>query len=397
MRIFRSALGIALGHPIYLVMYVLFLGAIGCFISGSTSYVDEGGTTYERAQAEVAVVDRDGSVLSAGLAAHLAGTQDLVDVADEEVALQDALAKGLVDVVIIVPEGYGDELLEAARNGEELPELAVSYGGYTQTAALAEEDALRWATLAAAAAALEPEASAAQVADRAADAAAEQTSVEVADLGISRGAAYPLQMQLSFSTYSITCSIVVCAGLVLSRFGEPRLKSRTLAAPVRPGRLSAGVLGACAVLTLGVWAANAVIAILATGVLAAGVSLANVGLALAAVLAYALVPLAAAFFLTQLGLRESALNAVGNIVGMVMSFMGGAWVPVEMLGDTMQHLARCTPTFWTNEAVAAALSAPSITSEVLAQVGMGVGVTALFAAALLAMGFATGNVRRRAA
>lgn len=397
MRIFRSALGIALGHPIYLVMYVLFLGAIGCFISGSTSYVDESGIAYGRARAAMAVIDRDGSTLSAGLAAYLAGTQDLVDVSDEELALQDALAKGLVDVVIIVPEGYEDKLLEAARNGGELPELTVSYGGYTQTAALAEEDALRWPTLAAAAAALEPKASAAQVADRATGAAAERASVEVADLGISRGAAYPLQMQLSFSTYSITCSIVVCAGLVLSRFGEPRLKSRMRAAPVRPGRLSAGALGACAVLTLGVWAANAVIAILATGVLAADVSLANVGLALAAVLAYALVALAAAFFLTQLGLGESALNAVGNIVGMAMSFMGGAWVPVEMLGDTMRHLARCTPTFWTNAAVTAALSAPSITPEVLAQVGMGVGVTALFATALLAMGLATGNVRRHAA
>lgn len=397
MRIFRSALGIALGHPIYLVMYVLFLGVIGCFISGSTSYVDDGGATYERARAAVAVIDRDGSALSADLTEHLSWTQDLVDVADEELALQDALAKSLVDMVIIIPKGYGDELLEAARSGEELPELAVSYGGYTQAAALAEEDALRWASLAAAAAALEPEASAAQVADRATSAAGERANVAVADLGISRGAAYPLKMQLSFSTYSITCSIVVCAGLVLSRFGEPSLKSRMLVAPVRPGRLSAGVLGACAVLTLGVWAANAVIAVLATGVLMAGVSLVNVALALAAVLAYALVPLAAAFFLAQLGLRESALNAVGNIVGMVMSFMGGAWVPVEMLGDTMQHLARCAPTFWTNEAVTVVLSAPSITPEVLAQVGMGVGVTALFAAALLAMGFAAGNVRRRAA
>ena len=44
-------------------------------------------------------------------------------------------------------------------------------------------------------------------------------------------------------------------------------------------------------------------------------------------LVFALVPLALAFALAQLRMSEEGLNALGNIGGMLMSFLGGAWVP----------------------------------------------------------------------
>lgn len=50
MRIFRTALSIVLRHPIYLGVYVLFLSAIGSFITGSAVYVDEAAETYEPAR-----------------------------------------------------------------------------------------------------------------------------------------------------------------------------------------------------------------------------------------------------------------------------------------------------------------------------------------------------------
>ena len=90
---------------------------------------------------------------------------------------------------------------------------------------------------------------------------------------------------------------------------------------------------------------------------------------------------------------EEGLNALGNIGGLIMSFLGGAWVPIALLGDAVQTAARFSPAFWTNEAVASLLSAPQLTADVLAEAGCGMGITALFAVAFAAIGLAAARSR----
>ena len=47
-------------------------------------------------------------------------------------------------------------------------------------------------------------------------------------------------------------------------------------------------------------------------------------LALAATFALACTPLAVGFTLSSLGAREELLNGVGNLLGLLMTFLGGA-------------------------------------------------------------------------
>lgn len=393
MRIFRTALSIVLRHPIYLGVYVLFLSAIGSFITGSAVYVDEAAETYEPARASIAVVDRDDSELSRALRDHLAIQNDVVDVSDESFALQDALATSQANVAVVVPEGFGDALLDAARAGGDLPSIEVAYGGYTQAAALAEQQALRWVSLAGAAAALEPDADMGAVVDLVADASGVRADIQVEAGEVSYGAAYPFQSYLSFTTYTLMCSVIVCVGLVFSKMSAPDLRSRMLGSPARPRRVSMHVFLACLVLTVAVWVVASAVGLLSGGLRIAVVAPAQVALALASMLVFALVPLSLAFTLAQLGVTEDGLNALGNIGGMVMSFLGGAWVPLSLMGSEVQATARFSPAFWTNEAVSAALTTPVFTADVLARVGCGMGVTALFAAAIASIGLAATRKR----
>lgn len=396
MRICKSVFGIALAHPIYLGVYVVFLSLLGIFLTGGSTYVDTAGTTYVAEPANLAVVDRDGSALSQALKAYLADMHNVADVADDEFALQDALATNTVDAVAIVPEGFGSDCLAAARAGEELPKVEIAYGGYTQASALAEQQAVQWVRLAGAAAALEPEAGVSRVAELAAAATAERADTEVIEVSSSRGPSYPLGAYLSFSTYTIVCSIVVCVGLVLTKMSEQDVRRRMLVSPTRPWRLSAGVLVACLALVLCIWALTSAVGVISSGALANGVGAVQIALALGAMLAFSLVPLAFAFVLSQLGFREEGLNALGNLGGMVSSFLGGAWVPIALLGDAVQTAALFSPAYWTNDAVTAALTSPSITEELLLRMGTDVGVTLLFAVAFTAVGLALGRARPRA-
>ena len=395
MRLGRSALSIALAHPIYIAVYVVFLSFLGVMLTLGTSHTDDAGEAYEPERARIAVIDRDETALSFAFAGYLERTQEAVDVPDTASDLQGALATNLVDAVLVIPEDFESALLDAARLGGTLPSFQISFGGYAQASALAEQDAARWVALAGAAAALDPAADAEEVAHLAEAAAKSRAETDVADLALSNGPAYPLQAYLAFSTYTITCSVVVCAGLVFSRIGERRFRSRVLASPIRPRRLGLETLAACAVLTVGVWAVTGIVGVVASGAAFAGVSAAQIALALAAMAVFSLVPLSLAFLLAQLGFGENALNALGNLGGMVMAFLGGAWVPIAILGDAVQAAARFVPTYWTLDAVSAALSSPALSLETAARIGTDMGVTALFAIVVCAVAIAISSVRKR--
>lgn len=398
MSTFRTALRVVAAHPIYLALYVVMLSLMGVLVLGdidAAASADAG--SYETYPARAAVVDRDGSALSGALAAWAGETYDLVEVADDTQALQDALATGAADCVLVLPAGFEADLLARARAGEDLAALEAAYGTDVQAGALAASAASRWVALAASAAALEPGADGEKVAELAAGAAEARAEVAVEASAQASGGTDRLVTYLNFSTYSLTSSIVVVAGCTLASFGRAELRRRNAAGPVPPLRLAAGALLACAVLALAVWAWTCGVALASCGGSLAGVDPALVAASLALVLVLALVPLALAFLLAQVGLDEDAINAVGNIGAMVMSFLGGAWVPLSMLPEAVRAAGRFVPAYWVSDAVTTLLHADALGPSELAVVGRAAGIVALFAVAIFALGAALGRSRRRVA
>lgn len=394
MSIFRNVLRIARRHPFYLAIYVVVMsiGCVGLGMSmGSSAPVTD--TAWQPYEANVVVVDRDDSPLSTALVENLGQTYVLVDVADDEFALQDALATGTADCVLIIPADFGDQALAAARDGRDLPKLSCAYGYKPRAGALVSQAASHWVSLAAGAAALMPDATADQLARMADAADAQRATVTLAASEATGEAITPLMGYLNFSMYMITCSIVVCCGLALSAFGRDEVRARNAASPVASLRLSLSQVAGCVVLAGLVWAWTCGVGLVAFSDATASVGTGQLALAFAALGAYALVPLAIAFLLAQLHLREEGINAVGNIAGLVMSFLGGSWVPLALTSQTVQAAARLTPTFWATDAITRVLEAPGLTDGLAAQVAGNVGIVVLFAVALVAVGLAVGRAR----
>lgn len=392
----RTALRVVARHPVYLAIYVVFLTAMGVLVAlQARGQAARPGDAYEPYGARVAVVDRDGSALSGALAAWAGESLGLVEVADEPAALQDALATGAVDCVIVVPEGFESRLLETAREGHDPDPLEVAYGTDVQAGALAASAASRWLSLVAASAALQPDASPGRLASLVSEVQGSGAEVGVAQApGADEGWLTALKTYLAFSTYTLTSSIIVVAGVSLSAFNRQETRRRLAAAPLSPARRSLGVLGACLALVTCVWAWVSAVGLAVTGPDLASLDPALAALALLALLPFGLVPLSVAFLLSQLGLGEEAINACGNLGAMVMSFLGGAWVPIELLGEPVQVAARLSPTFWVNEALEAVLGSGAASAGLLAEVACDLSVVLLFAAAFLAVGLALGRARR---
>ncbi len=397
MSTFKAALRVAAAHPLYIIIYTVVVSLMGAFIAQMVGAVPgtSAGEVYEPYAASVAVVDRDGSALSRSFARYLGERYELADVADDADEQQDAVATGRADCIFFIPKGFGADLLAAARSGSEFPQAEEAYGVSTQASALVGSDAAHWVSLAGSAAALEPQADAERVielTETSADAAAD---VRIHATAGKSSAADQLSVFLRFESYAITSSVIVCVGLVLSALSEPDVRRRLEAGPQTPRSRAGGMLVSCLVLTLGVCVVSAAVGLIALHDAVASLVAWQVVLAFCANLVFGLVPLAIAFLCSGLGAREEVLNACGNILGMVMSFMGGAWVPLSFMGATVVTAAHFFPTFWTNDAIVAVLSASAPTGSVLATYLTDVGITALFAIAIAAVALALSRNRQR--
>lgn len=396
MSTFRSALRVAWRHPVYLVTYLAVVSLMGVLVGRLVaSQVAATPSSYEPVRASVAVVDEDGSDLSRAFVAWSAKRFDLVET-DSSQDVQDALARGLVDCVVVLPQGFGQELLDAARTTDELPSVQATYGTNVQTGVLAAQEASQWVSLAGSAAALETGADAERVGELASQSMAQRADVatiQAADDNQAKATA-GATAYFNFSAYPIISSVVVGAGLVLSVFSEPEVRRRQACAPDSPARLNASLLGGCLVLAMGAWAWTSVLGLAVFAQELAAVPASNLALLLLAQLAVSLTPLTLAFLLSQLGLREEGLNAAGNIAGMVLTFLGGAWVPLSLMGESVRTAAHFVPTYWTSDAVTMLLGGGALTTADLARVGTDIGVTVLFAAAIASLGLAISRVRR---
>ncbi len=383
MSTFKTALRMALAHPFYLLIYTVFISLMGVFIAASVSWNSSQLTEYKPYDANVIVVDRDGSDLSLALTKHLGSRFDLVTgVGDDTYDLADALsksnsAKGSADCVFFIPEGFEDDLVAAARAGESLPKLDVTYGAGTMAAAL------------------EPAASNGDVAKAAEHAATERAEVEIEQVKVDSTAAATLESYFNFGAYAIISSVIVSVGLVFSGMNEPERVRRMEAGPVSERQRSLAVFAAAAVLTVCIWFVSSMMGVVGFAGAVAEVGVGRVCLALSATFALACTPLAVGFALSSLGAREELLNGVGNLLGMLMTFLGGAWMPLSLMGSAVQTVAHFVPTYWVNDAIGKAL-ASDLTSTVLGDIACDLGVTVLFAAAIAAVGLALSRAKSRA-
>ena len=115
----------------------------------------------------------------------------------------------------------------------------------------------------------------------------------------------------------------------------------------------------------------------------------------AALGAYMLVAISIGFLMGQLGLGQNAANAVANIGGLAMSFLAGAWVPIEWLPDAVARAARLTPGYWADQAISGAYDATSMSASIIRPLLVDSGICALFAVAILSVAMAVGRTRAR--
>lgn len=81
---------------------------------------------------------------------------------------------------------------------------------------------------------------------------------------------------------------------------------------------------------------------------------------------------------------------------MVVAFLGGTWVPLDNMSDTVTAVARFTPGYWAVSGMQELVRATSVSPDLVCTVLLDAGIVALFALAIATAGLAVGRAQRAA-
>ena len=371
MSIFRTALRIVAAHRAYVLVYLILLSMLGLFM-GLANGVSNSETVTDP-KPVVAVVDRDGSQLSHAVADYLSTVGEMTEIDDSARALQDAAAE----------DRFQHDFEEAVASGTDAPSLdsVVSYRSgaamlmNTRTASFLGQVYTYLGTTA-----HDVEEAVTLADDTMADRA--ETELIPAD---TTPLSNSLTIYLQFSTYPLS--------MFMDKLNRRAIRGRTLGSPVPSFSRSTQIFSACLLIGLIGWFWICLLGLAVFGGDMEASSWPLLVVAGAAMLAYALCAVAIGFLLGQAGLKDNAVNAVANIFGMVLSFLGGAWISLEFMPDAVVKIAHFTPSYWTNSMITGAAHADSASMQTIAPLMGDCGIALLFALAIFLVAVAIGRAR----
>lgn len=273
MNVFKLALKVAARHWNYLLIYMVALGAMSLLGSGAIEVAPQG--EFKADSPKVAVIDRDGTDVSAALSAFALKDAEEVHVDDSTFGLQDASAKDLASYVLIIPEGFQGDLLAAARTGGDAPELQTVISYQSARGSLVDQRVRGFAQSLYGFAASDATASAADVARSADKACANETPVGFLAVD-SQGLSAKYVNYAAFSAYALFAASSIFIAVGLSSLRRGALRRRLVLGPVPSGRYGLQVGLACALFSVAIWAVIAAAGLVAFNPLGQGAPLAAV-------------------------------------------------------------------------------------------------------------------------
>ena len=391
MSTFKTCVRVVAAHRLYILIYLVLLSVFGLLTGMARSEDDSSQVT--TATASVAVIDRDDSTISRGVKDYVESVGKVQPLEDSTQAIQDATAQNRVNYVLIIPAGYGQRLQQATRQGIEPPRMDTVIGYESASGALMN---------------VRTDSYTGQVADYLATLTDDPTrAVALAEETMSHSApaeritqdtaplSHSFFVYTRFSLYPLMAFAIVTISTLMTALGRRAVRSRLDAAPVSGGARNLGLLGAC--LVVGVvgwlWILGLGVAVFGAGSVTTSAPL--LGVVGAALGSYMLVAVSLGFLMGQFGLGQNAANAVANIGGMALSFLAGAWVPIEWMPDAVARTARLTPGYWADQAISGAYNATSMSADVIRPLLVDCGICTLFAVAVLSVAMAVGRTRAR--
>lgn len=335
MTVFRGYLLIIKRNVWSIMMYIAIFVGIAVMIQASyqNSSINQGFTTYKL---NMAVIDRDGGVLADAVRTLMDREQHLVDLADDQQVIQDELFYNNVEYVLVIPEGAEEKLArgEMALQSISAPNSIASYYAQAQADAFLNQVKV----------CLECGFPMEEACRMVLAAAGETADVRLMDVNGNAGIREGYNYYFLYMPYAFLGATVMTMGIVIMEIKKRDIRRRMQSSAVPFFRQNLAAVSSFALVGLAIWA----VCILLGSLLYQGgiFKSPNAGLYLLNSLCCMLVSLSLGYLTGMVAGGPNSLSGFSNVVTLGLCFLGGIFVPLEMLGDGVRRVSQILPTYW---------------------------------------------------
>ena len=364
------------------IMYILIFTGIASAVAGQK--LDDDSLKYKSSSLKISIVDEDNTASSKSLFDALSLENELVELADyEESTIQDELYNRNVSNVIIIPKGFEASLIAGNNDNPvkvyNLPGtmmgsiITSTINNYVKTFAAYIQSGF----------------SVSDAIGGTNESLEEAADVEV--LANDDALLEKLCMYLQYIAYVFIAIAAVSVAPIIQIINKHDIRSRINCSSYKITSFN-----------LSIFAAITSVGLLICGVFTA-ITYINIGdivftkeglLYILNMIVFMCVAMSLAFLIGTITTTLNVISMLANVIGLGCSFLGGIFVPIELLSDTVLKIAHFLPSYWYVITGKTILTLGE--DGKVADVAKDMGIQLLFALAFLAISLVVQNRKRTA-
>lgn len=340
MTVFRTFLRVLNKNKFIIIMYT----AILIFFGGFNIQTNETNTSFVASKPDILIINQDEEIgLTKNLVEYIKANSNIIEIQNNEEAINDALFYRDVNYIIYIPENYREDFL----NGEN-PKIEIKSTGDYQ-ASLAEMMLERYIKVANTY--QKNTDSEEELINKINETLSKQTEVEITSKldtdNLSKATTY-----YNFANYSILAGCVYVICLILSSFKEEKIAKRTIISSINYKKYNRQLLLSNSLFAILLWIFYVALSFILVG----DIMFSAHGLIyIANSFVFTMCAVTIAFLIGNLVNNKNAINGIVNVVALGTSFLCGAFVPMEWLPDSVLKVAHILPSYYyisSNEMIA---------------------------------------------
>lgn len=152
-----------------------------------------------------------------------------------------------------------------------------------------------------------------------------------------------VQAYFSFYGYTLLCCVITGVGYAMYVLSKKSIKSRNMVAPIQSVKMNIQLIAAYTIFSLA-------IAALAVGfgyiLFPLGMQEAYVPYMILNMLVFLVPTLGISFLIGSLVRSVEAQNGIANVLCLALAFLGGSFVPQDLMSESLLRISAFTPNYW---------------------------------------------------
>lgn len=303
----------------------------------TTSFSLENENTYSDQKVDIAVIDNDNSELSKALYTYLDKIHNITDIENDKEKMTEALFTRNVKYILTIPKGFENSLTQGTT--DYMPKSS-SYPGSTYatlcdnqvnnyikylTLYLNSSDTIKEAV----------ENTNNTISISSETILHQNESNHTSDDGVT--------FYFQYIPYILISTLILSLGTVLITFRQKDINARLQCSATSLTRRNVALIAGTFVYSLGCYFAFVILALIVYG---KKILTLNGLLYAGNTFVFLMFCMGLVFLLSFIVSNADALSSIANVFGLGLSFLGGIFVPLELLSEKVIPFSRFLPTYW---------------------------------------------------